>query len=355
MCSSLAAAADDARTTPYCARTRARAAGDAALLMWPRVVAEGVRFPSVNPVEVGPTLTEHFQTRIGLSVSPLDLYRGLRMERVAEADCDAHESAEALRGVVEEATDDAALAAFRAEGAYLESHRSEWQQILSRGVDRLGAGLITAVELQELRRSVGALERKLEVVRGERERLEARARPAASQPLVVLADAFTERSMQLEREASHVRALDAFQVRLTGGVIPSTSQVDWFARVELSYSLGGLASARHEAQYLEARREELKHERYELPARAAELQNGLRAELAKSRRELQVVETQLASVSSTRQVLDASQAPGIEYPRATLLVDQFSLESERVFLRTLADSLSGLAEQGRLASAGSRP
>jgi hypothetical protein len=40
-----------AQTSPYCRKVRARAAGDAALLMSPRIVVQGIRFPSNGQVE----------------------------------------------------------------------------------------------------------------------------------------------------------------------------------------------------------------------------------------------------------------------------------------------------------------
>src|SRR5690242_10656934 len=79
----------------YCRKVRARATADEALLVAPRVTAEGIKAPS--PLQAGGKLdpaspTSGYQVRVGASFSPLNFYKGLRVKEVGEADCEQHET-----------------------------------------------------------------------------------------------------------------------------------------------------------------------------------------------------------------------------------------------------------------------
>lgn len=338
--SAWAAPADD---SPYCRKVRARASEEAALLVWPRALFEGLRFPSGDPGAFGPTVAGNFQVRLGVSFSPTDAYRGLQLSHAADADCASQGASVLLQEFVVGAVDDASLPALRAQAAYLGDRQPEWQQILARAADRREAGVVTVLELQQIRRLVGALERKLEVVRGEQRRIEARGRDAAAGDVTALADKYTEHALRLEEESNRLLSLEAFRVRLTGGVIPSSSRVDWNAYVEVSYSPGGLFQQRAAARDLDARRDELRGARYELPGRAAEVRVALLAEADRAKRELQVVERELSANGATLTALEKSGAPRSEYARATLEVEQLSLEADRIYLAALAESLATVA------------
>src|SRR6187402_458288 len=74
---SLAPALSSARDTPYCRQVRARAESDADLLMMPRVLAQGIRFPrGTAQLDSGPTTDEGYQLRTGLSFPLSDFYTG---------------------------------------------------------------------------------------------------------------------------------------------------------------------------------------------------------------------------------------------------------------------------------------
>ena len=344
-CARLARAEDDA----YCRRTRARAGDDSALLMWPRLLAEGVRIPG-DTAAVGPTFGDNYQVRLGVSFSPTDLYRGLEVGRVADASCRLHEASEQLEALLEGSTD-TAVAALRAQAAALESHRSAWNQLLADSRERLRAGVVTALEVDDLRRNVSGLERKLERARAEAERLEARrAQLAPAQPLEVLAAAVTRDTMQLESESTRLRALDGFQVRLSGGVIPSIAsgtattapRSEWFARVELSYSLGALASSARADDYLDARRRELETARYELPARAADRAAVLRAQISSAQRSRELLEADEAALGSMVGALDRAPGAVSDHARGMLALEGFSVEADRVFVSALIEALNAL-------------
>src|SRR5262245_33299074 len=82
-----------AEDSAYCRKVRAQAAADRSLLQWPRVFLEGIRFPTSSRLDLGPTVGNNYQGRVGLVFSPLDVYRGELVRRVGDADCADHEAA----------------------------------------------------------------------------------------------------------------------------------------------------------------------------------------------------------------------------------------------------------------------
>jgi hypothetical protein len=111
----------------------------------------------------------------------------------------------------------------------------------------------------------------------------------------------------------------------------------------LSYQLGGLAAGPASRRYLAAREQELEHAAYELPAKASDARLRLGAQLARAWRELQVVESELTTNKVTLDALASSRATTAEHARATVFIEQLSLESDRVYLSELIDGLSRLS------------
>jgi hypothetical protein len=332
-----------AQDSAYCRKTRARARGDAALLIWPRIVAEAIRFPASGRVDIGLTVGDNIQARLAGVVAPLDIYRGARLGAVADADCARHESGEQLRELFAQGMNQEMLRAFRAQADYLQSRRSVWAEIQHRAHERLQAGLITVSELHELRRFVAALDRKLELVSSQASRLEVQTRAVEAAAWPALLDAYMQRSMRLEREMATLRSLDPWALKLSAGVIPLPGQpLDWYGFLEVGYSLGGIARGQHEAEYLEARRQELKAARYELPGRAQELRRSIDAEIDNAQRELRSLAVELGSIAATRAALEVADVPAAEHARAMLAAEEMFIEADRVFLRALVQALVSL-------------
>jgi hypothetical protein len=338
-----------AQSSPYCRKTLARAEGDAALLAWPRMVLEGIRFPDSGRVDIGATVGDNFQGRVAMSVSPLDMYRGARLTSAAEADCAQHESAERLRDLFVVGLSPQTIEALEAQAAFLESRRPEWRALLLRAEDRLRAGLIMLTDLHELRRFVAALERKLEEVKSQAEQLEAvlpEGRPGlAATPagLDALAKDYVQHSLELDDELGHVRSLDAWAFKLSAGAIPMPGQpVDWYGFVEVGYALGGFGRNAHETDYRAARRAELRQADYELPARARELTRLIAAEIAGATRQRDVIGAQLRTIESTRSMLETADVPQAEHTRSMLQTEAALLQSERVYFQTLIEALTRL-------------
>ena len=329
----------------YCRKVRARAQRDAALLLWPKLMAEAVRFPSLAE-GLGPTLGgTGVQVRLGASISLIDIVRGARLGAAADAECELHEVSEVLRSSLLQSADEATQASLDGQVAFLRAHRQEWEALLEQAGDRLDAGVITIIELEALRRAVIELERKLALSAGEAERLGhtlGRSTPASAWG--PLARRYVEGAMGLERHAEGARALGALHVGLTGGVIPGFDRPsEWFGLFVISYQLGGLFGMPASRRYLEARQEELEHADEELPAKASQVQLEVGAKTAKAWRELQVVEGALATTTMTLEALAGSSATIAEHARATVRLEQVSLESDRIYLSTLIERLSCLS------------
>ena len=327
-----------AADSSYCRKVQARAGQDAALLIWPRILAEGVRFPSTSTT-LGPTIGgTGLQPRVGLTFSPTDLYQGVRTERAAKADCELHEVSTVLQEWVANAAASATMPALEAQIRHLDAHREEWQAILTHAQERLEAGHLTVIDLDSLRRMVNLLERKLETQRGERDRL----RPLVGNPpasMNELVEKVASRSLAAEEETTLV-GLSALQIRLTGGVIPTSGQPpEWFGSLEVTYSLGGLRLSREAGRYLDAREDEVKNARYELPSRAAAMEDSLRAQRASAARELLTIERELSEIDAMRRTLEESHASAALYALASLAVERMLLESDRAFLRALIEAL----------------
>jgi hypothetical protein len=356
---SLLPAAAVARDTPYCKQVRARAQSDADLLMMPRVVVQGIRFPKgAQQFDSGATTDEGYQLRTGFTFSPVDFYKGQATLRLGDAECERHEAESDLAGVLARGTDDARLSALREQGLFLRAKQTDWTALHARATARLGKRIITVVEFTNVQRFIDELERKLVQVEGDAGQLDARARsqplPFATLPgsglpsatLPALANRYSEASLHFEREASSLRLLDDWRLQMTGGVIPQTPS-DWYGTIELSFSLGGLVRGAHEDNYIEARAATLAHAADGVDARLREFQGEVAALLEQTRRDLSVVEHSLDVLRATRTALEASEAESVAQAREILTIQQFSVESDSVYLRALVRALQTLAERAR--------
>jgi hypothetical protein len=333
----------DAQESPYCRRVRARAASDAALLMSPRVIVQGVRFPQTGVVDVGATVGSGFQARAALSFSPLDFYKGLGVMEQGDADCAEHEVSAEVDGRLEEGNDPARLAGLLAQVQYLRAHHDEWRAVDSRAAARLGERTITLVEFETVRQRIAELERKLTAAEGEAGEIEARRIGAPSAPIGVLARQYAELAGRLERSEAHVRRLEPWQFQVTAGVIPQ-EPVDWYGLAEVSFSLGALARGPQEERHADARTDEVRRAPYEVEARVQRFRAGVAASLAGARRQLAVVEGDLAVLTSVRETLERSDGGQAAPSHDALVVEELSTESEEVFLRAFIDSLVTLLE-----------
>ena len=353
---SLSPALAAARDTPYCKQVRARAQSDADLLMMPRVLMQGIRFPQgAQQVDSGPTTDNGYQLRTGFSFSPVDFYKGQATLRVGDAECDRHEAELDLDAVVARGTDEARLSALREQGMFLRAKSTDWRALQTRAAARLEKRIITVVEFTNVQHFIDGLERKLVQVEGDAGVIDARARarvlPATlpgrggtSATLPALANRYLDASMRFEQEASSLRRLDDWKLQMTGGVIPQTPS-DWYGTIELSFSLGGLVRGAHEDNYIQARSETLEHAANGVETRMRQFRGEVAALLEQANRDLNVVEHSLDVLRSTRKALEASEAESVAQAREILTIEQLSVESDSVFLRAFVRALQTLAER----------
>lgn len=341
-----------AQQTPYCKQARARAASEAGYLMTPRVMIQGIHFASGADL-AGPISGTGYQVRTGLSFSPVDFYKGRGVLRAGDADCRRHEASVVLDDVLGHGTDAARLAALLEQGEFLRQRTEDWRGFAARAAARLSQRIITVVEFTSVQRSIDTLEHKLVQVEGDTEQLKARQLrvagmlPAlgpgkglqeASAPAPALASAYFRESMRFERETSHVRQLDDWKLQVTGGVVPQ-NPVDWYGTVELSFSLGALVRGQYEQRYMEARSEDLRYARDGVETRLAQFRAQTAATLEQARRDLSLVDHSLEVLRATRLALEQSEAESAAQARDLIAIEQVSVESDSVFLRSFVSAL----------------
>lgn len=340
------ARADSDTIHPYCERVSARAHSDATLLWAPKLAVQGLRYPS--GFDLGPATSSGFQLRVGLSYSLIDPVRALFTYSAADADCAAEEARSALEGAVASAPGTAEIAAQRAQAQFLAAHQPEIDALVDRARSRLSQRLITVFELSHILESAEQLERKAARARGTAAQLEAASSAApATQHTRALSATFVLRRDEHERRLSSLRALDAWNVRVQGGVIPvEGAKLDWFGWLELSYSLGGPFQHPAESRYRKARHEELLSAAQHLPAELERQASVLRAQAEQITVELRVVEKRSAHVRATLAELDLSDPSASSHARDALSLAQLSADAERVYLQTLLESLAQVAHYG---------
>lgn len=336
----LAALADGA----YCRKVRAKAAAEAARLMSPQLVVQAIRFPGawagLPPADWELAGGTAWQARAGVAFSPLELVKGVELTLGADGDCAQHEAAASLEEYLENAEGAARLPAARAEADWLEARAPAWQALLAQNEERFASHVITLFELNQVRARATALERRLVQARGEADRLAARGfqRPAGT--LGALLRRRLEGALELERRTSGARALSFWSVRLTAGVAASDRPVDWYGLAEVTVHLGAVLQGEQERRYLDARIDELRRDPAELEARVQRLQRHLGLLREQARRELQLVEAQLASLAQTRQSLERAESSHVAYAASLVTFDELAAGADRAQLGTLVGELA---------------
>jgi hypothetical protein len=337
-----------AEDSAYCRKVRARAAADAALLVAPRVQAEGIKAPS--PLQAGGKLdpaspTSGYQVRVGASFSPLNFYKGIRVKEVSNADCEQHETALTAQQFLVHAQDLGLLVAFREQAAYLDTQRTVVETIPSRMAERFATRSVTLNELEEVRAESATLARQRAHVAGEIARIEATGIADYRGSIAELARRIHDKTMTLEREASHVRSIDAWMVNITGGYMPpiyGPGTSDFFGVVQVGYNLGGSWQSANEARYLAARGEELQTERYELGRQLELVRSSVKVASTEAAHELDIMAKRVAELTEVRDLLQSSEASTSIHKLDRIELELIAAQSDRVFLAAFVRELSRL-------------
>jgi hypothetical protein len=341
-----ASASASADESTYCRKVRARAGAEAALLYAPSLQAQVIKFPNNGTTDSGVTTGAGNQFRAAVSFSPLDFYKGFHVERTAAADCRQHDSVISLQEVLAEGADVGRLPALRKQADLLESKRALCEEIETKSNERFEAHVASLLESGEIRGRVAEIARKRAQVVGEIARLESRGVESYTGMLSTLIDRADQDAMTFEREASHVRSLDAWDFKFSGGIIPQ-DKVDFFAVVQLGFNFGAFTHNHQESKYLDARADELKKAKYELREQVRRYRDQIAAGLTQTRRELTIVDRQVELLKSARTTLEHSEAPGAAHALSVIDLDVVSAESEQAFLTALIGQLSHFQENGK--------
>jgi hypothetical protein len=338
------AAADD---SAYCRKVKARAAGDAALLFAPSVTGQVIRYPSVNggPVDsTGVTTGNGWQGRVGLSWSPLDFYRGFGVLRAGDADCERGNAQIDAQHLLHYGEDYGRLHALKKQAEYLDGRAAELTELGAKNDERLAAHVTSMLDANEVKARIAELGRKAVQAKAEAAILDARGVEAYRGMLDGLVAQVESSSMKYEREVSHLRDLDGFDVRLTGGVVPH-DKAEVYGVLQVGFNFGSLARIPYEAKYLDARAEELKKARYELRDQLMRFREQVRIAAVQASKELQIVTSKLTTLKTARDALKGSESPNAPHAIAVVELELVGAESEQVFLTALVSELSSLEDR----------
>lgn len=297
----------------------------------PLLVLQGLHIPRTGDQLIVAS-TEQNQARAGVAWSTAGLRKGMAVLDLADADCARHEAQLIIDRLLTMGDDLAKLPALRAKTAFLDTRRDEWRQTQDKEEQRFRERIITLSQLSECRIRVSELERKIVQSEGEASRIEARGVESSTTSLQSLAEGYVSSALDYEDKLARVRSSDSWQLRLAGGVVPTTRPVDWYGQVELSFNIGMLFRTFPESRYLESRTTELKEARYELAPRLREFMERARSLRKQAERELAIVESQLSFITKTRMAIEEADSSAVAHSVALLTLDQISSESERNYL-----------------------
>lgn len=344
----IARGADD---SPYCRKVRARAKSDAALLLAPSLRLEGIRIPvafqRANAGGDASLVGPQYQLRAGLTVSPLSMWKGLQVLDVGAADCAQFVSAEVAQEVLQQDKDYGRLPAITKQIAYLDEQRASWQALEKTGEERFASNVTTLQQVEEIRVRTMNLERHRAQLEGEKNRLEKAGIKPFHGKLADIARAVEGTAMEYERKASSVRKLDAWGASVTAGYVPpllGVERSDFFGMVQLTHNFGGIFRNAAETSYLEARKDELKNERYELSARISAFRTSLRTVEEQAQKELQVLDARTSALRAGRAALEGAEAGKAAHALALLDLELISAESERIYLTELLNQLRNIED-----------
>lgn len=341
----LAPSSAAAQDSAYCRKVRARAVGDAALLFAPSVQGQAIRFPTQNggAVDTGVTTGSGFQARAGLTWSPLDFYRGFRVLRAGDADCERGEAQITAQHLLRYGEDYGRLHALRKQAEFLEGRTAALSTIMQKNEERLESHVTSLLDANEVRARAAELSRKSVQARGEVARLEARGVDSYRGMLTSLLASLESSNTKYEKEVSHLRTLDGWDLRVSAGVIPQ-EKPDYYGYVQLGFNFGTFARNASESRYLDARTEELRKARYELRDQLERFREQVKVTSKQAKTEEAIVKAKLDSLASARKALATSDSPNAPHALAVIDLELVGTEAEHVFLTALVMELASLED-----------
>jgi hypothetical protein len=339
-----APAAAEERST--CDRLRAEARAEAALLYAPRIVVEGARVPGVaRGAEIGDAADDGIQGRVALAVSPVDVMRGRATERIALAECVQDEVSLQIVEVLELGARYGELRATRAQLELLEARFGEIDALISEALDRFARQRATALEVDELRTRRARLRERAAELRHQIGMIEETRGGRAIDPdidLAQLARAYRASVVAVDKRKSELRGLGAWRVDLRAGAA-GADRVDWFAVVEVGYSLGQPWQKKAERRAAAARGRELDGDSRSLLVRLERLRSTMRRSADDLLVELRELDEELAVVRAERARVEGLDSDPARTLIARTTIELIDLEARRVAIVTLVDARRAFA------------
>jgi hypothetical protein len=316
-----------------CQRLRSIAMSEAAVLGHARLELQGFRQPSIGlPVLPGDVPAQLEQIRTGVSWSPIDRWRGVRLVEAADWECVADDARARLMEVVDQGDRYGRAAGLRAALASIDPAIEKAVELLSRATERQRRGIDTLFELDALRSRLVALRLKREQWSGELAGLEAVGTSEAAVPLSPLLRTYEEASLAAERARSQERSLESWRADLRAGAVP-WPRPDWFGTVSIAWSTGGPSQAAHERRAMEGRSRELAGSTEEVRHRVKTFEEAIRRTRSSLEAELSALRDHAVYLRGR-----LSSTPAEDDYRK--LVDALSMESMEVDARAqLLESL----------------
>ncbi|MCA9609564.1 MAG: hypothetical protein KC619_28390 [Myxococcales bacterium] len=325
--------------TPYCRRVRAEAESHAFLLFSPRLAVQGLHVPLVGGTTgTGVVQGTEWQARAALSFSPMDMARGALVLDQAGAECGRHTARDEIQDALDEGASYGRIPALRSQVEYYRSQRSAIEQLLADAQAARDEQLITMQELNDVRLRANAIERHVQMLEAEIDRLagDEEDREASDRPIRAQLDDYESRALDLARAQSDLRRLNPWQVSVSAGIVP-LSTFDWFGAVELSYNLGGIAQAFAEDEAVAARAAELREADYEMRHAVERFERHMRESTADLRDAIQLLDAQARLLDEQRELLTRASEETAEAQHSLRMVEmnRIELEGDRVYRRTL--------------------
>lgn len=327
------------RLSDYCSRAREASKSTASLLLGPRVVLQGIKYPQGGDLQLGLySALPQTQARAFVEYSLTRAYQGLISLQLGDADCHRQQFAQPLEEAVHVATDQGKRAALAVEIAFLDDTEPTIERLESEAEARQRAGVSTLVELADVHALASALRALRNDAREELTRLDAMAVPEPTGPLAHLTDDYRRATMDLEQLGSRIRQVAPWGVSVAGGVAATTQKnVDWFGTVEVSYNLGGLVQASAEREFLSARARELESATYELSHQARALDAALAKSTDVLKKQIAVVEASARALRGEAAALEPLSAPNQMHLSSVIKLRLLAADAQLVYLHGLEE------------------
>jgi hypothetical protein len=330
-------------TASTCERLRAEARAEAVVLYAPRITVEGARAPSVVDAGDPVGVTDGFQARASLGFSTTDALRGRAIERIADAECARTIAADRAGRVLGVGLRFGELAATRAEIAYLESKLPEIDALVGDAVERFERQRATAIEVDEMRTRRAGFRIRLTAARREAGELEQLEQGAPGVPaLSALARDMRTAEIELDRRRAALRSLSAWNFDVRAGVAGG-ERADWFAVVELGYSLGQPFQAKANRRAMRAREAEAQADDRAVAGQLDHMQRAMQRSVSDLTAEVTTLDAELAAQSVERDRIAAVANDAAKQLVARFTLEIVELEARRTYLATLVTARRSIA------------